>query len=343
MVVDDNLGLASPKVHVNGAAHRAKALSLGIERVPVMDASNQPLVDDHVFLTGRPSLRSYLSFVGDLAIEGQKPNARTLTEQWRQAHEVVRQRELDEPDWADDPTITPLPASMEALREQCMADPIYQRAFDDVPTEIAIVELDRMVVYQKHINVEFTKRLRARLGDQPTDEEIFKFCLPFDHPKPPFKTMRTNSYTQIFISPSNDIRYLGAMMLKPENLVGVPSSGNLIGVIGLAVGFGSNFLNAIHVDGRVVLNNGSHRAYTLRSLGITHVPCIVQHCASREEMLTVASSDLRRHPERYLGRPRPSVLKDYFDPELHKVIPCVRRLRQVKVKFSSDESDLPAI
>jgi hypothetical protein len=33
----------------------------------------------------------------------------------------------------------------------------------------------------------------------------------------------------------------------------------------------------------------------------------------------------------------------YFDPVPHRVIPCVRRLRQVTVRFPVDETDIPAM
>ena len=36
------------------------------------------------------------------------------------------------------------------------------------------------------------------------------------------------------------------------------------------------------------------------------------------------------------------MLKDYFDPKLRKIIPVIRRLRQVTVKFQVDEAFVPA-
>src|SRR2546430_11202463 len=41
----------------------------------------------------------------------------------------------------------------------------------------------------------------------------------------------------------------------------------------------------------LILNNGSHRAYALRELGITRVPCIVQHVSCREELNVLACTD----------------------------------------------------
>jgi len=321
----------------------SESISLELEWVAATNG-HKPLVDEHVFLLGRPPLRQYLSFVTDLAIAGAVASEGELADEWRAASDVIARREIDEAGIADDPVFQPLPEHLIPLKERFEANDIYRRGFDMVPTEILMVELDRMVVYQKHINLEFTQQLRARLGVKPADEEVFNTCLPLEgSQQPPLKWMRTGGGTYVFVSPSNDIRYLGSMQLKPENIVNYPVPGNMAMAIGLAVGFGSNFLNAIHCENRLVLNNGSHRAFAMREMGFTHVPCIVQHVGSREELKAVASSDLRRHPDLYLRGPRPSMMKDYFDPELRKVVPCQRRLRQVKLRYSSDESDLPAV
>ncbi len=315
------------------------SIELRLEWAPATDAG-APLIDEHVFLLGRPSMRQYLSFVTDLAID--PADEQELAAEWRQAAKIIARREVEEAGIADKPSIEPLPKSLSAVRDALGEDPSFQ-SFNLVTTEVAMVRLDDMVVYQKHINLEFTKQLRLKLGKNPSEEAIFRTCLPFDHPSPPVRYMRTNSNTFVFLSPSNDIRYLGSLQLKSENLVGVDVPANMVACIGLAVGFGSNFLNAIHCENRLVLNNGSHRAFALREMGITHAPCIVQHVESREELKAVASSDLRRNPDQYLRGPRPSMMKDYFDPELRKVVPCQRRLRQVRVKYFSDESDLPAV
>ena len=145
------------------------------------------------------------------------------------------------------------------------------------------------------------------------------------------------------MSPSNDLRFLGTMRLKANHIKDYPPPGTLVGVIGIAVGFGSNFLNAIYAENRLVLNNGSHRAYALRDLGVTHVPCIIQYPSTREELVIAASGDLRDHPDLYLRSPRPSMLKDYFNPKLRKIVALKRRVRQVTVKFETDEKYVPSL
>ena len=131
--------------------------------------------------------------------------------------------------------------------------------------------------------------------------------------------------------------------MQSGNIKDYPPPGNVVGVVGLAVGFGSNFMNAIYAENRLILNNGSHRACALRELGITRVPCIVQHVSSREELSVLACTEVTDAPNFYLKDPRPMMLKDYFDPRLRKVMRVHRRIRQVTVKFEVNEAFVPAI
>ena len=91
-----------------------------------------------------------------------------------------------------------------------------------------------------------------------------------------------------------------------------------------------------------MLNNGSHRAFALRDLGITHVPCIMQRVSRRDELELVGSPDVQQNPDRYLKAARPPVLKDYFDPALRKIIPVVRKHLMARVSFGYEQGDIPA-
>ncbi|HLP18106.1 MAG TPA: hypothetical protein VK470_17745, partial [Bacteroidota bacterium] len=187
------------------------------------------------------------------------------------------------------------------------------------------------------------RQLQETLGPVPTTERIFKTCLPYDHPRPPVKWSRMQGNRFVFLSSSNDLRFLGTMPLEADNIVDYPLPGTVVGVVGLAVGFGSNFMNAVYTGKRLILINGSHRAYALRQMGITHVPCIIQHTSSLDQLDVIASSDVTHDHQFYLDHPRPSMLKDYLDPRLRKVMNVHRRLRQVIVKFEIDEAFIPEL
>jgi len=299
-------------------------------------------VDENVYLIGRPTLSGYIRFVRNHAVN--PPAKGDIVDDWQAAHEHVRKLQVEEAGAADNPPITPIQVTpkYEPLLTEFLKDPLIRYNFNTVPTEVAFVELDRLVVYQKHIDVTFVNQLEKKLGPTPSDEDIFRTCLSYEHKHPPVKWSKIRRDRFVFMSPSNDLRFLGTMPLKSKNIKHYAPPGSLVGVIGIAIGFGSNFLNIVKAENRLILNNGSHRAYTLRKMGFTHVPAIIQHVSNRHELDLVGSDEVHEHPDRYLKSTRPSMLKDYFDPRLHRVFKTHRRLKQITVSFDVDEVSVPA-
>lgn len=304
--------------------------------------AQQLAIDEHVFLSGRPPLGEYLGFLTLQSTFGQQADLRALADEWRIANDRVRELETREAGLADNPHVSPLSQALAPLAEQLLVDPIVQRSFAIVPISIGLVELDRLVVYQKHINLAHVQNLQNALGPTPTEEEIFHLCLSTGAALPPVQVMQIAANAYTFVSPSNDLRFLESVGLQDGQLVGYQSGGTVSGVIGLVVGFGANLLNAILIENRLILNNGSHRAYALKALGITHVPCVIQHVTRREELAVMGPQEVQQQPDLYLAHPRPPLLKDYFDPHLRKLVPVPRRGRQVRVTFAIEQVDAPS-
>ena len=316
--------------------HASGTLEAEAPNVTERDGTGETL-----YLLGRPRMKDLLRFARSHAATA--PDEPELADHWQRAHEVVRRLETEEAGLADDAPITKLGPEYEPLLLELLADPLVRKGFNTVPTEVALVELDRLVVYQKHIDMTFAGQLERALGPAPSAEEIFRNCLLHERTQPPVKWCRVHQDKFVFMSPSNDLRFLGVVPLQPDQIKDYPPRGKFVGVVGVAVGFGSNFLHAIRAEGRLILNNGSHRAYALRALGVTHVPCIIEHTSSRDEVEAVAAEEVRKHPEAYLTHPRPPMLRDYFNPTLRVVLPVYRRLRQIAVRFEIEENSVPAL
>ena len=313
--------------------------ALPVESKPT-DLTEQEAVDERLYLIGRPTLKEFIHFVRSRAVDPLDEGR--LADEWQAANTIVRTLEKEEAGFADNPPIGKMGPEYEPLLIEFLKDPLVRYGFNTVPTEVALVELDRLVVYQKHVDLTFARQLERKLGPTPSQEQIFRTCLPYDHPQPPVKWSRVDRDKFVFMSPSNDLRFLGTIPIPSNHIEDNPRPGNLVGVVGIAVGFGANFMNAFYAEKRLILNNGSHRAYALRKMGLTHVPCIVQHVSSRDELDVVASSKITRNLDFYLKHPRPSMLKDYFNPKLYTVMPVRRRLHQVTVRFEVDEANVPA-
>lgn len=305
-------------------------------------ATGDPIVDEYVVLLGRPPIGNYLRFVRSLAVNGHAADQADLTAEWRRANDHVRALEAKEVGIADNPPIGALPPDLEPLAAEVFRDPVLQQAFRLVPARLALVDLDRLVVFQRHINLEYVEQLKARLGDRPTVEGVFRLALSLDRTEPPVHRMQGPGTTFSFLCPSNDFRLLEPALLEPNQVQGLFSTGRPSGVIGLPVGFGSNCLNALAIEERLILNNGSHRAYALRDLGLTEVPCLVQSLSTRDELELVASGEFRQSPNRFLRTPRPPLLRDYFDPRLRKLVRVQRKNRLVRVQVTVEQIDLPA-
>jgi hypothetical protein len=276
------------------------------------------------------------------ADNGAPPDVRLLSDEWRAANDHVRELEGREAGVADAPTIAALPPELTALASRVQADPMLQRSFGIVSTSLGMVELERLVVFQKHINLAHVRRIQETLGPAPSREAIFRLCLPFDHPHPPYRCRRIAPNAWVFVSASDDFRFLEPTLLRADQILDYAPQGPIGGVIGLIVGYGSNYLNAIWAENRLILNNGSHRAFALRELGVTHVPCLIQHVSRQEELEVIASADLVQNLDLYLKAARPPMLKDYFDPELRKIIAVPCKLREIKVTFGVEQIDVPA-
>jgi hypothetical protein len=303
----------------------------------------QPIpADEHVFLIGRPPIGEFLGFIQAQTVEGQSAERGALMNQWRAANDHIRLLESKEVGWADGAPIQPLSEDLAALRDEVLNDPVTKASFGMVPSEIGVVELDRLVVFQKQINVEYVRELRTLLGANPSDEDLFRFCLPFDRRYDQgVRPSRLAQNAWAFVSPSRDFRVLETVLLNPAQVPGLVVGGAPVAIVGQVVGYGPNYLSVIQAEDRLVLFNGSHRAYALREAGHTHVPCLIQRVSRRDELEVIGSDELAQHADRYLTAPRPPVLRDYFDPQLRMTVHVPRSAMQIQVGVNAQAVVVP--
>ena len=289
------------------------------------------------WLLGQPGLQDLLDYVEDHAISVSAVSRSELVDEWRAANDYYHELELREAGAADAIEIRDLDRDCAELADEVRADPRYRRAFDKVPTRFAMVELDRLVVAQSHIDLDHAERLKDRAGDLLSAEALFRFCQPLGDFEAPVQIRKADGRRYLFSSASSDLRFHECLLLKPEELADHVAYGSVTGAIGLVVGFGSNFLSVIQSDSRLLLHNGHHRAYALRAMGIRYAPCIVQTATRGEELSLLAASKVMASPSFYLRAGRPPLLKDFFERRLHKVLQ-VRKTQQV-IEISIEVKD----
>jgi hypothetical protein len=303
-------------------------------------AIHQEPLQEQAWLLGQPPLENYLEFVEELTIGGADIPRSKLVDEWRAANDYYGELEKTEAGIADEVEIHDLEPAMRPLADEVISDGRFCRSFDTLPTRFAMVELDRLMVGHPYVSVHHTARLKTRINKSSTPEALFRFCLPTDRSEAPVQMRRTGPRSFQFWSASSDFRFQEHALLRPDQINGFDTFGPISGIVGLMVGYGSNFLTAIESDNRLVLHNGHHRAYALRELGFTHAPCIVQTATRWDELKLVAARAVREDPAFYFRAARPPLLKDFFDPNIRKVLRVPKITSVVEISFDVNERRL---
>ena len=290
---------------------------------------------EEIALLGQPSLQQHLDFVRDTVVGGENANLRAVCDEWRRANDVYHELEESEAGIADEAECLELDPALEPLAEEVRADPRFRRGFDALPTTFGMVELDRLVVYQTQVTRQFVEATRARLGERPDKRSLFRLCLPVGQREAAVEIRRTGTRRYTFSSPSTDLRFHEATLLRAAQIGGYDSFGPIGGAVGLVVGFGSNMLNVVRSDTRMVLHNGYHRACAMRAAGVTHAPCVIQTVTRRAELAVAAAEKVCENAAFYFKAARPPLLKDFFDPRLSKAFPVRRTRKVVEASFET--------
>jgi hypothetical protein len=293
-------------------------------------------------LNGRPPISEFIGFIKVMAVNGHDIDQNSLISEWRSANDRVRELEQAESGLADNPVVGPIdPAAMQLLQD-ALGNPSAQKTFGAVPVEWRTVELDRLVVHQKFINLRYVGELKSTVPATLGPIDLARFSAGMGMPQSEVKVSQANMNVFAFTSVSEDLRVLDVHLLEPSQHSDYVVPGCPVKVLTAVVGFSPNFITALKIGNRLVLHNGSHRAFALRDLGVTHVPCLVQHVSREDELEMVGAPDPKTFPDRYLKSSRPSLLKDYFDPRLRKIVPVVRKHRLVQVQVAWQEGKVPA-
>lgn len=269
-----------------------------------------------VWILGQPQLQDYLDFQTTKVIRDGDCDLRAHAADWREANDLYYDLEQTEAGLADTIDCRPLPEHMRGLAREVEDHRWFKASFADLPYSFELVELDKLVISQIQVEAGYSRRIADELGASPSDEALFRFCLPLDRQFPPYRVRRLGSSRFQFTSYSSDFREHRPILMQGADLGALALDHPATAMIGVPIGFGSNFLSGIRSDSRVLLQNGYHRAYALRSAGFTHAWCIVETVTRKDELRLSADEDVMEDPEFYFASRRPPMLKDFFDPRL---------------------------
>jgi hypothetical protein len=295
-------------------------------------------IEEHVFLLGTPPIREFLELVKARRLNVCCAPEEILVHEWRRAADHIRELEVTESGSVENAALTALPEEMERCVSHELEDPCVKRSLGLLPCRWALVDLDQLIVHQRSVDLTFIGSLKAAIPTSPTDEELFRFTAGRLRPAPDVRITRTSENVYTFSSASADLRFLDIALLDPEMVHGYHAPGRAAGAVAVFVGFGANFLSALRMQGRLILINGTHRSHLLYDLGIRRVPCLVREVSCDDDLDLIGAPEVKQSLQVYLRARRPPRLKDFFDPQLRKIIPVAAASRLVHVQLQTQRS-----
>ena len=264
-----------------------------------------------------------------------------ILSEWRAARSHFLGIVKSESGIAETIKVTDIDKEYRPLLDAIASDYLFQRSFSNLQTEFKLVEIDKLVAAQRTVNLGYVEQLKSALPKEPKMQDLVKFCLAPKQALPQPNAMPLGQNAFSYSSPISDFRFLGGFpkTLTDDDIKAALSGGVPVAALVLLVGYGSTTCNAFHVRRRLILNNGFHRMYALRELGIRHAPLLIQKVESEELEFPPMVAGL---PKDYLlDDPRPVLIKDFFDKKLVRVIHKKPRLKNVQIQWNVGQTFVP--
>src|SRR5258708_10354075 len=200
---------------------------------------------------------------------------------WTRVQARVQALVKSEAGLVDTPGLESLPPDHAASVARMFDNDLFRKTFAH-QTVVALVEVDLLIAPQRIVDLEYVEQLTATLPTELTPEALIKICLSLERSMAPIQHLELGANqqqsTHVFSSPSTDFRFLGAFvkeLTKEDHLYaewgGIPAA-----AIISFVGYGASPVSVFLWNDRIVLGNGFHRVYALRSRGVTKIPVVVQ-------------------------------------------------------------------
>jgi hypothetical protein len=311
---------------------------------PPLPAAPRPVqaLDEELCLMGATRMADFIDFVRERAIGGPDMDQGDLADMWRDASVVFNELQTTEAGAADKPEVLPLSKALQAHVDALVKLPMFHSTFSAVPVAFGMVELDKLVACQQHISCASVQTMVDTLAMPPGDAGLAALCLPLTPADIGFRIALQEQGQAIFVADNHDIRFLGAQVLDPSAIQGLNCAGHPQAVLALSVGCTTNVLNVVRYGSRMVLNNGYHRAFALRQLGVTHAPCLIQVCAHWEDVGLAAADEMYENGPVYFSNARPPLLRDYANPLLARRFAVHKVKKQIRLTYESDSVRLAA-
>jgi hypothetical protein len=299
-----------------------------------------PRENPTLYLYGAMSQAQVTNIVRAQCVPDEIANLEHIISGWRKAANLFREIESKETRAADNIEPLEIDKKYASKLESIRRDALFRNSFSVYPSELKIVALDTIVATQRQVSLPYIDMLTSRISKHPSLDELIDFCISPKQKVPDIQSLQNAENTFTFSSPSVDFRFLGgySKLLTNDDLNYSLGGGLPVSALILFVGYGAGSINVLRANNRLILNNGFHRVYALRKLGVTEIPVVVQDIGNPD--LEMAPSILGLTRDYLTKHSRPVMVKDFFVPDLTTTLRLKGTMRAVRVQWGFDQSDI---
>jgi hypothetical protein len=276
-------------------------------------------------------LNNYLEIVSDKEARKQE-----IKRMWPAATAAFQELAATETNVAESIETRPLDGAWNDYLTGIRTNPAVAKTFANIPISFAEVEIDKLVAGQRVVHLHSVQKVKNR----GVPENLPAFCLEPGQESTPITIARTANAAFTASSHNPNMRFLGVYETAYEsNVLGHHPGGQPVHAIMLLLGYGISTINVYRVGRRLILGNGFHRLYALRSLGITHAPVVIQEVTHPKLEMPATIGDVPI--ERLINTPRPALLKDFFDERLICEITQRPFIKTMQIAWGTNEAFVP--
>ena len=261
---------------------------------------------------------------------------------WQALQPKVQQLIQTESGLADKAVPEDLPNEFDQILQKTREDALFKKTFSALPTKFSLVEIDKLVAAQRTVNLGYVKELKKKYAHRKKLKDLIEICVSPTRDMPPIQHLEVTNNTHVFSSPNLDLRFLGAFLKKltPDDLEFAAMGGLPAAAVVSFVGYGGAPVNIFHVGGRLIINNGFHRVYALRSNGVTKIPVVLQTVNNWQLEVPPQVGGLPR--EYLLSHPRPVMMKDFFEKDFCITLKAKDRVKIITIQTNAGQFDAPS-
>ena len=295
------------------------------------------MATDH-YLLSNASLQATLAHMQSHAISADPGQ---LADAWRAAQAMLQRLTDKEAGCADNAPILPLPAEMAAAANALQMSPQVNMAHRLVPVAFGLIEVDAMMSTQPLLRQARLNAEQCSLPATLDDPALAALCLAMPEPAATAPAVHWDGHQLQVLSDDDDVDVLHAAPAEAATACAVVAPGIVQGALQLAFGTPLPVMHAVHLEGRVLLVKGHHRARVLRAAGATFLPCLVSWCSSLDEVLAAAPSLQREEAARCFAADRPPMLRDFDRSALVHSYEAKARRHLLQVRIDVTRQWLP--